>query len=80
MGGIFGSNSAKPPRLNNVVIQQSAYGVPISTGLNLNDNGIILLGAVPAALLAILLEGLFDVLERFVVPLGLRLDAKRAVR
>ena len=36
MGGIFGSNSAKPPRLNNVVIQQSAYGVPISTGWGTN--------------------------------------------
>jgi len=37
-----------------------------------------LLGAVPAALLAIVLQWTFDVLERFVVPEGLRLDARRA--
>jgi osmoprotectant transport system permease protein len=54
------------------------FGVPISTGLSLNDNGVILLGAVPAALLAIVLQWTFDVLERFVVPEGLRLDARRA--
>lgn len=56
------------------------FGQPISTGLNLNDNGMILQGAVPAALLAILVQGLFDLLERLVVPRGLRLDARRASR
>jgi len=61
-------------------IGAGGFGVPISTGLNLNDNGVILLGAVPAALLAIVLQSAFDVLERFVVPEGLRLDARRVVR
>jgi osmoprotectant transport system permease protein len=58
-------------------IGAGGFGVPISTGLSLNDNRVILLGAVPAALLAIILEWAFDALERFVVPEGLRLDARR---
>jgi osmoprotectant transport system permease protein len=35
--------------------------------------GLILSGAVPAAVLALLVQGLFEVVERFVVPKGLRL-------
>ena len=31
-------------------------------------------GAVPAAILALLVQGLFDVSERVLVPRGLRLD------
>jgi osmoprotectant transport system permease protein len=58
-------------------IGAGGFGAPISTGLNLNDNGMILLGAVPSALLAIVLQGSFGVVERFVVPLGLRLEAIR---
>lgn len=47
------------------------FGQPISTGLNLNDSGLILQGAVPAALLALVVQGLFAILERVVVPRGL---------
>ena len=60
-------------------IGAGGFGVPVSTGLNLNDNRVILLGAVPAALLALMIQGAFDLLERFVVPEGLRLDARRPV-
>ena len=58
-------------------IGAGGFGVPISTGLSLNDNSVILLGAVPAALLAVLLEAAFHAIERFIVPEGLRLDARR---
>ena len=42
-------------------------GEPIVTGLNLNDHLLILQGAIPAALLAILTEVLFEWLERVLV-------------
>jgi osmoprotectant transport system permease protein len=35
--------------------------------------GLILEGAVPASLLALLVQGLFELVERLVVPRGLRL-------
>lgn len=34
---------------------------------------ILLEGAIPAALLALVVQGLFDLAERFLVPRGLRL-------
>ncbi len=43
-------------------------GEPIVTGLNLNDHGLILQGAIPAALLAIVTEFLFEWLERAILP------------
>jgi osmoprotectant transport system permease protein len=43
-------------------------GEPIVTGLNLNDSGLILQGAIPAAALAIVTEFLFEWLERALVP------------
>jgi osmoprotectant transport system permease protein len=55
------------------LIGAGGYGQPILTGIRLNDVGLILEGAVPAALLALLVQGLFDTLERFVVPKGLRI-------
>jgi osmoprotectant transport system permease protein len=48
------------------------FGVPISTGLGLNDTRLVLEGALPAALLALVAQGLFALLERVVVPRGLR--------
>lgn len=42
-------------------------GEPIVTGLNLNDHLLILQGAIPAALLAIVTEFLFEWLERVLV-------------
>ncbi len=43
-------------------------GEPIVTGLTLNDHRLILEGAIPAALLAVVAELLFERLERVVVP------------
>ena len=54
------------------LIGAGGYGQPILTGIRLDDIGLILQGAVPAALLAILVQSGFDQLERFVIPLGLR--------
>lgn len=53
-------------------IGAGGFGEPISTGLSLNDVTTILEGSIPAAGMALLVEGLFGVIERVVVPKGLR--------
>jgi osmoprotectant transport system permease protein len=55
------------------LIGAGGLGEPILSGLNLNDHATILEGAIPAALLALLVQGLFDLLDRFLIPRGLRL-------
>jgi osmoprotectant transport system permease protein len=55
------------------LIGAGGYGEPILTGLRLVDVPLILQGAVPAAVLALLVQGGFDLLERALVPRGLRL-------
>lgn len=55
------------------LIGAGGLGEPILSGLNLNDHATILEGAIPAALLALLVQGLFDLLDRFLIPKGLRL-------
>lgn len=42
----------------------AGYGERIVTGLALNDRELLLAGALPAAALALLCEGLFELLER----------------
>ena len=54
------------------LIGAGGLGQPILTGIRLADNGLILEGAIPAALLALAAQSLFDGLERWVVPRGLR--------
>jgi osmoprotectant transport system permease protein len=49
-------------------IGAGGLGDPIVTGLALNDPGLILQGAIPAALLAIVTELVFEAIERLVVP------------
>ncbi len=56
------------------LIGAGGYGVPIVAGLALNDTRMILTGAIPAALLALALHALFDLLEWAVVPQALRHD------
>jgi osmoprotectant transport system permease protein len=58
------------------LIGAGGYGQPILTGIRLDNIGLILEGAIPAALLALLVQGLFDLLELVVVPKGLRLKAE----
>jgi len=54
-------------------IGAGGYGQPIMTGIRLDNTALILEGAVPAALLALIVQGLFDLSERLFVPRGLRL-------
>jgi osmoprotectant transport system permease protein len=55
------------------LIGAGGLGEPILSGLNLNDHVTILQGAIPAALLALLVQWLFDLLDRVLIPKGLRL-------
>ena len=55
------------------LIGVGGLGEPIISGLNLNDYGTILQGAIPAALLALLVQFFFDGLDRVFIPKGLRL-------
>lgn len=57
------------------LIGAGGYGQPILTGIRLDDVGLILEGAVPAAVLALVVQGLFEIAERAVVPRGLRLKS-----
>lgn len=53
-------------------IGAGGLGEFIVTGLALNDTGLILKGAIPAACLAILIEFLFELAERFLIPKHLK--------
>jgi osmoprotectant transport system permease protein len=48
------------------------YGDLIIRGLALDDTSLILSGAVPAALMALAIHGLFELLDRVLIPKGLR--------
>jgi osmoprotectant transport system permease protein len=48
------------------------YGDLIVRGLALDDTALILAGAVPAALMALVIHGIFEILDRLVIPRGLR--------
>ena len=55
------------------LIGAGGLGEPILSGLNLNDHVTILQGAIPAALLALLVQLFFDLLDRVLIPKGLRI-------
>jgi osmoprotectant transport system permease protein len=55
------------------LIGAGGYGQPILTGIRLDNVGLILEGAIPAALLALIAQGTFEGLEKFIVPKGLRI-------
>jgi osmoprotectant transport system permease protein len=54
------------------LVGAGGYGQPILSGIRRDDIGLIMEGAVPAALLALAMQGAFDVLERRAIPRGLR--------
>jgi osmoprotectant transport system permease protein len=54
------------------LVGAGGYGQPIVTGIRLDDLGLILEGAVPAALLALAVQGAFELLGRAIIPRGLR--------
>ena len=55
------------------LIGAGGYGQPILTGIRLDNMALILEGAIPAALLALAIQGLFELVEKLAVPRGLRL-------
>jgi osmoprotectant transport system permease protein len=55
------------------LIGAGGLGEPILSGLNLNDHVTILEGAIPAAVLALFVQWFFDLLDRVLIPKGLRL-------
>jgi osmoprotectant transport system permease protein len=59
------------------LIGAGGYGQPIVTGVQMNDAREILFGAVPAAVMALAVQGLFELAERVFVPKGLRLQGTR---
>ena len=59
------------------MIGLGGLGEFIYQGININRNDIILLGAIPAAVLAIALGMLIDVLQRKVTPRGIRKELNR---
>ncbi|HEX7326889.1 MAG TPA: glycine betaine ABC transporter substrate-binding protein [Rhodanobacteraceae bacterium] len=57
------------------LIGAGGYGQPILTGIRLDSVPLIMEGAIPAALLALLMQGVFEIIERVLTPRGLRLRA-----
>jgi osmoprotectant transport system permease protein len=54
------------------LVGAGGLGDPILQGITLRSSSLILAGAVPCALLALAVQAFFAVLERLLVPRGLR--------
>ncbi len=54
------------------LVGAGGYGAPIISGLSLNDVPTILTGAIPAALMALVAHGFFELLGMMLIPAGLR--------
>ena len=54
------------------LVGAGGYGAPIVSGLSLNDVPTILTGAIPAALMALVAHGIFELLGLALIPAGLR--------
>jgi len=59
------------------LIGAGGYGQPILTGIRLDNISLILEGAIPAAILALLAQGVFEGIERWLTPRGLRLQVRQ---
>jgi osmoprotectant transport system permease protein len=57
------------------LVGAGGYGAPIVSGLSLNDVPTILTGAIPAALMALIAYGVFELLGWALIPAGLRKQA-----
>ena len=53
-------------------IGAGGYGERIVAGLAVNDHALLLAGAVPAAAMALAIQGLFDLMDRYLISEGLR--------
>ncbi|MEM4407626.1 MAG: ABC transporter permease, partial [Candidatus Caldarchaeum sp.] len=58
-------------------IGAGGFGQPIFTGIRRYDVSLILEGAIPAAILALLAQFVFELLERFAVPKGLKYQTQK---
>lgn len=58
------------------LVGAGGFGQPIFAGIRLDDVSLILEGAIPASLLALAVQALFDLLERLFVPKGLRANPR----
>jgi osmoprotectant transport system permease protein len=58
------------------LIGAGGYGNLIVTGLAINDMSVVLKGAVPAALMAIVAQVLFSVIEKKFISRGLRFHSR----
>jgi osmoprotectant transport system permease protein len=72
---VRGSNPLSPTS-HPFARRTGGYGQPILTGIRLADNRLILLGAIPAAILALTVQAAFGLLEKYVVPRGLRIKPR----
>jgi osmoprotectant transport system permease protein len=54
------------------LIGAGGYGEPILSGITLRDTGLMLQGAIPAAVRALGAQGLFELAERRLIPAALR--------
>lgn len=54
------------------LVGAGGFGQPILTGIRLDDYGLILEGALPAAVLALVAQKIFDWLENYLVSPGIR--------
>ena len=61
------------------LVGAGGLGQPIFTGIRLDDFGLVLEGALPAAALALAVQGLFDLAEGLLVPRGLRVGSAQKV-
>lgn len=59
------------------MIGQGGLGNFVYQGTSSNNNTLILLGAIPAAILAIVIGGLIDILQKKVTPRGLQKEVGR---
>src|SRR5205085_2879388 len=59
------------------LIGAGGLGEPILSGIQLRQSSLILQGAIPAALLALLVQKVFDLIDLAAVPRGLRIPTER---
>lgn len=55
------------------LVGAGGFGQPILTGIRLDNFGLILQGAIPSAVLAVIVQASFGIAERWLVPAGLRI-------
>ncbi len=59
------------------LIGAGGYGTPIFAGIRKDSTPLLLEGAIPAAAMALLVQGMFELSERWLVPKGLRIRSER---